>query len=65
MVKNIKLLIIAIGSFVYVQGQHSTKMAAPVLKADTVVPSVESFLKNDGVATKSTFTDLLAATYVF
>jgi hypothetical protein len=39
MVKNIKLLIIAIGSFVYVQGQDSTKTAAPAPKADSVVPS--------------------------
>jgi hypothetical protein len=41
MVKNFKLLIIAIGSFicVQVQGQDSTKTAAPAPKADTVVPS--------------------------
>ncbi len=41
MVKNIKLLIIAIGSFVYVNGQDSAKTAAtaPAPKADTVVPS--------------------------
>jgi hypothetical protein len=39
MVKNIKLLIIAIVSFVYAKGQDSTKAAAPAPKADTVVPS--------------------------
>ena len=39
MVKNFKLLIIAIGSFVYAQGQDSAKTAAPAPKADTVVPS--------------------------
>jgi Putative beta-barrel porin-2, OmpL-like. bbp2 len=41
MVKNIKLLIIAIGSFVYVQGQDSTKVAAPAPapKVDSVPPS--------------------------
>jgi len=36
MVKNLKLLIVAIGSFVYVKGQDSTK-AAP--KVDSVAPS--------------------------
>ena len=36
MVKNLKLLIVAIGSFVYVKGQDSTK-AAP--KIDSVAPS--------------------------
>jgi hypothetical protein len=41
MVKHIKLLIIAIGSFVYVQAQDSTKMAAPAPapKVDSVPPS--------------------------
>ena len=38
MVKNFKLLIIAIVSFVYVQGQDSTKTAPPV-KVDSVPPS--------------------------
>src|SRR5450631_2103667 len=39
MVKNLKLLIIAIGSFVCVQGQDSTKTAAPAPKVDSVPPS--------------------------
>ena len=40
MVKNLKLLIIAIGSFVYVNGQDSTKvMAPPPPKVDSVPPS--------------------------
>ncbi len=42
MVKNIKLLIIAIGSFVYVHAQDSTKTAAsppPPPKVDSVPPS--------------------------
>ena len=39
MVKNIKLLIIAIVSFVSVRAQDSTKTAAPAPKADSVVPS--------------------------
>ena len=41
MVKNLKLLIVAFGSFVYlhVNAQDSTKTAAPAPKADTVVPS--------------------------
>ena len=39
MVKNLKLLIIAIGSFVYVKGQDSAKTAAPVTKTDSVPPS--------------------------
>jgi Putative beta-barrel porin-2, OmpL-like. bbp2 len=37
MVKNLKLLIIAIGSFVYVKGQDSSKPAPP--KVDSVAPS--------------------------
>ena len=39
MVKNIKLLVIAIVFFVSAQAQDSTKTAAPAPKADTVVPS--------------------------
>ncbi len=41
MVKNIKLLIIAIGSFVYVNGPGLCKNScgSPAPKADTVVPS--------------------------
>jgi hypothetical protein len=41
MVKNLKLLIIAVGSFVFLQarGQDSTKMAAPPPKVDSVPPS--------------------------
>ena len=39
MVKNIKLLLVAIGFFVSAQGQDSTKTAAPAPKADTVPPS--------------------------
>jgi hypothetical protein len=40
MVKNLKLLIIAIGSFVYVNGQDSTKaVAPPPPKVDSVPPS--------------------------
>jgi Putative beta-barrel porin-2, OmpL-like. bbp2 len=39
MVKNLKLLIVAIGSFVYVKGQDSTKTAAPPPKVDSVAPS--------------------------
>lgn len=39
MVKNIKLLIIAVVSFVYAQGQDSTKPAGPAPKADSVAPS--------------------------
>jgi hypothetical protein len=41
MVKNLKLLIIAVGSFIclQVQGQDSTKMAAPPPKVDSVPPS--------------------------
>ena len=42
MVKNIKLLLIAIGSFVYAQGQDSTKTAAPAPKVDTVAPNPPS-----------------------
>jgi Putative beta-barrel porin-2, OmpL-like. bbp2 len=39
MVKNLKLLIVAIGSFVYAQGQDSTKTAAPAPKVDSVAPN--------------------------
>jgi hypothetical protein len=41
MVKNLKLLIVAIGSFVYVHAQDSTKAAvpAPAPKVDSVPPS--------------------------
>ena len=39
MVKNIKLLIIAIGTFFSVQAQDSTKMATPAPKVDSVPPN--------------------------
>jgi hypothetical protein len=39
MVKNLKLLIIAIGFFASVQAQDSTKAAAPAPKVDSVPPS--------------------------
>jgi hypothetical protein len=39
MVKNLKLLIIAIGSFVSVHAQDSTKTAVPPPKVDSVAPS--------------------------
>jgi hypothetical protein len=39
MVKNIKLLLVAIGFFVSAQGQDSTKTAAPAPKTDSVAPS--------------------------
>jgi hypothetical protein len=39
MVKNIKLLIVALGLFISAQGQDSTKTAAPAPKADSVAPS--------------------------
>jgi len=39
MVKNFKLLVIAIGFFATAKAQDSTKTAAPAPKADTVVPS--------------------------
>src|SRR5450432_3486774 len=39
MVKNFKLLIIVMGSFVYAHAQDSTKAAAPEPKKDTVIPN--------------------------
>ncbi len=49
MVKNIKLLIIAIGSFVYVQAQDSTKTAVTATKVDSVAPAPTSPLSTPGM----------------